>query len=548
MTASNVPGHVTTVLSGASMVWHSLPGVAPAAFWTCRFGPTDWSSAVLIVLELSLSSATTMSSPPVWTTPTVVAARARPGADSSTSTDERTTTGSLRSTDPSVSADWGCADPPSSGRSVPTAGERTGRDRLPHIGLARVVPEPRQAPRRARRLPLPEVRSRDPLVDHDLERVAALRAHLGHELGERLRPRQVDREDAVPPQRPPHRPPVRPARRDPHRNPRLLHRHGLELAAPQRHQPVEVGVELPRALAHVRLLAERPELAVRIAAHPHTEHQPPLAQAVECDRLARELVDPPPRRRGDERPDPHPRRRRRDRRHRHPRVGDVGHRRAVDHVIPDEEAVPPGRLRLGRELCEHARLGQLPERGDEDRSLGRHSQPRTGKVRRRARVSMPSWIDCWTSSYLRSTYSSSFAFAGSRESLTGGWKAVRILVGSGSSGSIAGEIPHGAWIEIGNIFSRATLSSCSALASRRPRASTGIESGPPTVAIGTIGTPARIAIRMKPLRPASTAWSRSVHGRSESISPPGHSATSCPASSAEAIESGAAGSTPILRK
>jgi hypothetical protein len=54
---------------------------------------------------------------------------------------------------------------------------------------------------------------------------------------------------------------------------------------------------------------------------------------------------------------------------------------------------------------------------------------------------MPSWIDCWTSSYLRSTYLSSFAFAGSRESLTGGWNPVRILVGSGSSGRIAGESP-----------------------------------------------------------------------------------------------------------
>ena len=63
-----------------------------------------------------------------------------------------------------------------------------------------------------------------------------------------------------------------------------------------------------------------------------------------------------------------------------------------------------------------------------------------------------------------------------------------------------------------------------------------------------IGTPERIAMRMKPLRPASTALSRSTHGRSESTSPPGHNATSRPAASADAIVSGAAGSTPILRK
>ena len=57
-------------------------------------------------------------------------------------------------------------------------------------------------------------------------------------------------------------------------------------------------------------------------------------------------------------------------------------------------------------------------------------------------------------------------------------------------------------------------------------ASTGIESGPPTVAIGTIGTPLLIAIRTNPFRPASTASSRLTQGRSESTSPPGHSATS----------------------
>ena len=67
-------------------------------------------------------------------------------------------------------------------------------------------------------------------------------------------------------------------------------------------------------------------------------------------------------------------------------------------------------------------------------------------------------------------------------------------------------------------------------------------------AIGRIGTPVLIASLMKPLRPASTASSRLTHGRSESTSPPGHSATSRPAASAPAIESGAAGRTPILRK
>ena len=109
-------------------------------------------------------------------------------------------------------------------------------------------------------------------------------------------------------------------------------------------------------------------------------------------------------------------------------------------------------------------------------------------------------------------------------------------------------MPHGAWRAIGNVFSRAILSSCSIWANRLPVASTGIESGPPTVAIGTIGTRLRIASLMKPLRPARIASSRLVHGRSESISPPGHSATSCPAASAAVMLSGAAGNTPIRRK
>jgi hypothetical protein len=125
---------------------------------------------------------------------------------------------------------------------------------------------------------------------------------------------------------------------------------------------------------------------------------------------------------------------------------------------------------------------------------------------------------------------------------------VRILVGSGISGSIAGDSPHGAFSAIGMILMRAILSSWSTLARRRPLVSTGIESGPPTVAIGTIGTPVRMARRMKPLRPARIASSRLTHGRRESTSPPGQRATSWPAASADVIESAAAGITPILRK
>ena len=125
---------------------------------------------------------------------------------------------------------------------------------------------------------------------------------------------------------------------------------------------------------------------------------------------------------------------------------------------------------------------------------------------------------------------------------------VRILAGRGSCGNAAGAIPQGSEMARGKTLSRNSRSSRKARESRSPRISTGMASAPPTVAIGTIGTPARIAIFTKPFRPARFAWSRSLHGRSESTSPPGHSATSCPSASAAAMASGAAGNTPIERK
>jgi hypothetical protein len=125
---------------------------------------------------------------------------------------------------------------------------------------------------------------------------------------------------------------------------------------------------------------------------------------------------------------------------------------------------------------------------------------------------------------------------------------VLIFAGSGNCGTAAGAIPQGSEMASGNTMSRSNRSSRKARESLSPRISTGMASAPPTVAIGTIGTPARIAIFTNPFRPARFAWSRSVHGRSESTSPPGHSATSRPSASAVAMASGAAGNTPIDRK
>ena len=185
-------------------------------------------------------------------------------------------------------------------------------------------------------------------------------------------PGQVDREDAVPAGGAADRPAVVPARRDPDRDPRLLRGRGRELAAPQLDEPVEPLVEQPRALARVARVAERRELAVAVAADADAEHEPAAAQAVERHRLARELRDPAPRRRGDERADAHALGRAGDRGHRDPRVRELAGV-LVDEVVPDEEAVPAPRLGGLGEPREPARVGELPEGGNEDRAPGSHA-------------------------------------------------------------------------------------------------------------------------------------------------------------------------------
>ena len=72
-----------------------------------------------------------------------------------------------------------------------------------------------------------------------------------------------------------------------------------------------------------------------------------------------------------------------NRRQRDPRVGDLTHRRPVLDVVPDEEAVPPGRFGLGRDVCEDARIGQLAERRHEQTEpRGAHPPGRLMTTRR----------------------------------------------------------------------------------------------------------------------------------------------------------------------
>src|SRR3954447_20628188 len=252
-----------------------------------------------------------------------------------------------------------------------------GVDRGANLGLGRRAPEVRQAPRRAGRRP--RCRVRPWRVRHrDIERPGVRDAHaadLGDELGQRVGTWQVDREEAVPPRRAAHRGTVRPARRQPDRDARPLHRRRLELAVPVSGQPLERGVEHPRLLGRVGDIAERRELAVPVAAQAKAEHEPAVAQVVERDRLARELVHPPARRRRDHRPDPHALGRARDRAQRHPRIGDAARRRRVDDVVPHEEAVPAALLGARGEPGDAPRIGEVVERGEVD-PTGRHQ--RTG--------------------------------------------------------------------------------------------------------------------------------------------------------------------------
>ena len=135
------------------------------------------------------------------------------------------------------------------------------------------------------------------------------------------------------------------------------------------------------------------------------------------------------------------------------------------------------------------------------------------------------------------------ARSGPTSNTTGSWNAVRILVGSGISGSIAGLRPPRRLQRDREQLQPRDLVELHRLRQPRPGpapASSGPADGGDRDDRHLVG----IAIRTKPLRPASTALSRSVQGRSESTSPPGHTATSRPAASAVEIESGARAARP----
>ena len=137
------------------------------------------------------------------------------------------------------------------------------------------------------------------------------------------------------------------------------------LAGPQTVEDGETLVEQLGAHPRVGLLAEGGELRLPAAAQPDAEREAPAAQRVQGDRLARHLPRPATRQRRDHDPQPHPLRADRHPRHRDPRIG-RGQRGVLlaRDVVPHEDAVPAGRLCLGGELHEQARLAY-------SRTLGR---------------------------------------------------------------------------------------------------------------------------------------------------------------------------------
>src|SRR5262245_41920834 len=218
-------------------------------------------------------------------------------------------------------------------------------------------------------------------IDHELERpliVASLLRNLAGKLGQCLWTRQVDREEPVPTHGAANGPSVGPAAGDPDGDPRRLHRARLELARPELAEASEPVIESPRPLAGIDDLAERFELAVSVAPEPDAEDQSALAQVVEGDCLARDLVHAAPGERRNERAEADTLGVSGDRAQRHPRICDGADRRPVAEVVPQEHAVPALLLGVHRQSDERARIGQLVERRQVEPppEVGRHLPPR----------------------------------------------------------------------------------------------------------------------------------------------------------------------------
>ena len=143
-------------------------------------------------------------------------------------------------------------------------------------------------------------------------------------------------------------------------------------AGQQAGEDLEPLVEHPAPHPRVRLVPERAELPHPVVAQPQAEHEPATREHRQARGLPGQNLRAAPRQRGHHRTEqqllgPH-----RDRRAADPHVGDGGDSLAVLQVVPDEEAVPAGRLGGGSQVPDHPGVGQGIERGDEQPATCSH--------------------------------------------------------------------------------------------------------------------------------------------------------------------------------
>src|SRR5205085_10979034 len=143
------------------------------------------------------------------------------------------------------------------------------------------------------------------------------------------------------------------------------------LTAPKLRDDLEPLVEERRAFRVSGLLSERRELHPRVRAEPHAERHPSAREVIERHRLSRHLPWTATRERRHHRSDPDALRRDGDRREGDPRVCHRGV--SPKEVVPHEEPVPAGCLRVAGEIGEEAWIAVGAEVLDAEAEA--HAQP-----------------------------------------------------------------------------------------------------------------------------------------------------------------------------
>jgi hypothetical protein len=134
------------------------------------------------------------------------------------------------------------------------------------------------------------------------------------------------------------------------------------LAGPGSGQNVQRPVEHRRAPAVVELLAGRGQLVAGVVvAQADAEDEAAAAEPVERRGLPGHLGRPAAGEGRDHGAEPHPFGGSGDRRQRDRRIGHLPDGRPPAQVVPDEDPVPAGLLRLGGQTGDHNRVGQLVE-------------------------------------------------------------------------------------------------------------------------------------------------------------------------------------------